>query len=662
VVAIGSSSSIPFLAPRSASLPVRTAHSEGADFSSELSAADLRSPSQEPPRTAARKSDAAPKTPAEAGKPSDPRIVGTEARKPGESEDADHKKNDGVPVAVVSGTLAEEPAPAPSGSIFASGEQVAVVSGTPAEEPAPSPSGSIFTSAEPDDAPGPDRTAAILTLPGRVLSAEPSAAADSEGASAKTPAKALAAPEIEPAPHRQAASAGGLGAVSVPAGARACDMKAPDQKRRPATTEQSSLAPVVPPLRPEPSPDVEIPSVAPVGRDHTAQTSNSDSSAATGSKAAASGSPTIETGSPTTPQAAELAFAVTFSDRQSDTDTPGARPLADGAASRAVETAAGAAAQTAAPAIAATATPALAATAAPALAATVTPGPPAGFASELPVIRRIESQPARAGSIDRSPDSGGTPIANPAGGLAAKPLPGSQTNAPEGSPEPARVAGPTKSTAAPRSDTEQRPSHGNADTSDRPAGTDTGSQTPQPAAAPAPATSSQPPASEVAAPRRADAAVKPETLPAQDAETNPTAQRSSEPLRDISIRLAGDGDSRVDVRLTDRAGELRIEVRTPDAHLTRSLRDGLPELAERLETTGRTTQVWRPADSGTSLSDQRARNPQGQSWSSQSQNNPRHNSQSGNEGGRRGRQNPQEEPAGREEAFAAYLRQGRGNQ
>jgi len=50
----------------------------------------------------------------------------------------------------------------------------------------------------------------------------------------------------------------------------------------------------------------------------------------------------------------------------------------------------------------------------------------------------------------------------------------------------------------------------------------------------------------------------------------------------------------VEVKLTDRAGELRIAVRTPDSHLAERLRTDLPALSSRLEESGFRAETWHP--------------------------------------------------------------------
>jgi hypothetical protein len=73
---------------------------------------------------------------------------------------------------------------------------------------------------------------------------------------------------------------------------------------------------------------------------------------------------------------------------------------------------------------------------------------------------------------------------------------------------------------------------------------------------------------------------------------------SAEPAaREIRLELGGAGQ-RVEVRLAERAGEVRVSVRTPDGALADSLRDHLPNLSTRLEQSGFRADQWRAADAG----------------------------------------------------------------
>jgi hypothetical protein len=63
--------------------------------------------------------------------------------------------------------------------------------------------------------------------------------------------------------------------------------------------------------------------------------------------------------------------------------------------------------------------------------------------------------------------------------------------------------------------------------------------------------------------------------------------------RDIRLDL-GAGDSRVEVHVVERAGDVQVAVRTPDARLAGDLREELPALTARLEQSGFRTEAWHP--------------------------------------------------------------------
>ena len=75
-------------------------------------------------------------------------------------------------------------------------------------------------------------------------------------------------------------------------------------------------------------------------------------------------------------------------------------------------------------------------------------------------------------------------------------------------------------------------------------------------------------------------------------------EHATESVRDISLRLTSKDQAPVQVRLSERAGELHVSVRTPDTGLTRGLRDGLTELVGRLENSGYRAETWQPTGSG----------------------------------------------------------------
>jgi hypothetical protein len=78
------------------------------------------------------------------------------------------------------------------------------------------------------------------------------------------------------------------------------------------------------------------------------------------------------------------------------------------------------------------------------------------------------------------------------------------------------------------------------------------------------------------------------------AEPQPEPQKPSGAARDIRLEMTG-GDQRVEVKLTERGGEVRVAVRTPDEHLADRLRDNLPSLSSRLAENGIRTETWHPA-------------------------------------------------------------------
>jgi hypothetical protein len=69
-------------------------------------------------------------------------------------------------------------------------------------------------------------------------------------------------------------------------------------------------------------------------------------------------------------------------------------------------------------------------------------------------------------------------------------------------------------------------------------------------------------------------------------------------VHEMKFEVTG-GEQRVEVRLSERAGEVKMTVRTPDAPLADSLRDNLPSLSARLADNGLKSEVWHPAASST---------------------------------------------------------------
>jgi hypothetical protein len=68
--------------------------------------------------------------------------------------------------------------------------------------------------------------------------------------------------------------------------------------------------------------------------------------------------------------------------------------------------------------------------------------------------------------------------------------------------------------------------------------------------------------------------------------------------RDLKFEVTG-GQQRVEVRLSERAGEVRMTVRTADEPLADTLRENLPALSARLAESGFKSEAWHPAASST---------------------------------------------------------------
>ncbi len=68
-----------------------------------------------------------------------------------------------------------------------------------------------------------------------------------------------------------------------------------------------------------------------------------------------------------------------------------------------------------------------------------------------------------------------------------------------------------------------------------------------------------------------------------------------EPLREMALHLVDDKQERVEVRFSDRSGDLRVAVHAGDAQLSQSLREGLGDLVDRLERSGFQAETWKAA-------------------------------------------------------------------
>jgi hypothetical protein len=88
---------------------------------------------------------------------------------------------------------------------------------------------------------------------------------------------------------------------------------------------------------------------------------------------------------------------------------------------------------------------------------------------------------------------------------------------------------------------------------------------------------------------RSETAAASEAAPAP--EPKPVAVSSA--AHDIKLEL-NSGGQRVEVRLTERGGDIHVAVRTPDARLSGAMREDLPALTAKLEQSGFRTNAWQP--------------------------------------------------------------------
>jgi hypothetical protein len=72
--------------------------------------------------------------------------------------------------------------------------------------------------------------------------------------------------------------------------------------------------------------------------------------------------------------------------------------------------------------------------------------------------------------------------------------------------------------------------------------------------------------------------------------------RTATPAQDITVRISHPDSAAVDVQLSERAGRVRVDVRTPDAALQTNLRQDLGALVKTLESSGYRTEAFVPSD------------------------------------------------------------------
>jgi hypothetical protein len=76
-----------------------------------------------------------------------------------------------------------------------------------------------------------------------------------------------------------------------------------------------------------------------------------------------------------------------------------------------------------------------------------------------------------------------------------------------------------------------------------------------------------------------------------------TQAKATGPLKDISLQVSQPGDQKVEVRVVQQSGELRVAVRTGDSDLAHGMQQGLSDLVGRLQDNGFRAEAWRPGGS-----------------------------------------------------------------
>lgn len=99
-----------------------------------------------------------------------------------------------------------------------------------------------------------------------------------------------------------------------------------------------------------------------------------------------------------------------------------------------------------------------------------------------------------------------------------------------------------------------------------------------------------------AAPQETAPAAGPEFIDAEAAAT-PT-----QPVRNVRLQLEGDNNQRVDIRLVEVAGEMRVSVRASDTKLAQTLQEHIPDLSKSLDQQRFRAEVYTPRTEGSAAS------------------------------------------------------------
>ena len=218
------------------------------------------------------------------------------------------------------------------------------------------------------------------------------------------------------------------------------------------------------------------------------------------------------------------------------------------------------------------------------------------FTGDLAFALKLESQSTagpRAGTLaNNAQATGGEDSVKGTATLELDPGPASETGAAPEQSQSERGATDHREGRAPTSGRKaasvQRPEFPGTDAS-----SDRSGASPARAAAPfvreSPVVSQPSPRS--MGPVENSAASKPEAAPIYPA----AAPKSVGPIKEMSVQLGQPLQERVELRVTERGGELRVAVRSAGAEVAHNLQDGLHDLVNRLEDQGFRTAAWRPS-------------------------------------------------------------------
>ena len=92
-----------------------------------------------------------------------------------------------------------------------------------------------------------------------------------------------------------------------------------------------------------------------------------------------------------------------------------------------------------------------------------------------------------------------------------------------------------------------------------------------------------------------------ETAAVQSTAAADHASKPAGPLKDLSIQVGQTQNDKVELRLVERSGEVQVAVRATNPDVAQGLRQGLPDLVDRLEQNGYRAEAWRPGTTTTAV-------------------------------------------------------------